>query len=144
MNQDPFGDLSEWDRVLALVDAVADSGCLAECQSGLIRILRYKGNWRLREKVLKRVGEIETPSSQLIVQVLNLLADDNIYYDVRILATHALIQLLKNLRDGFKGEIVLSVRKVAQRLRTTPQPILFDKVLKSLCSEMGLGSTSGV
>lgn len=142
MIQDPFGDLSEWVRVLALVDEVADDGRLAECQPGLIRILRYKGNWQLREKVLTRVGEIEDPSSQLVFQVLNLLADDNIYYDVRILASHALIQLIKNLRGSIYSDIGLSVKKVAQRLSATPQPIIFDRAIRNLCSEMGFGNTS--
>ncbi len=141
MNHDPFGNLSDWGPVLELVDDLADNGQFVDCQPGLIRILRYKGNWQLREEVLKRVGEIQDPSYDLIGQVLSILADDNIYYDVRILASDALIQLLKNVRDGFNGEINMSVRKVAERLRMTPQPVIFDNALKKLCSEIGLVTT---
>ena len=137
MKHDPFGNLSDWSPVLELVDDLADNGQLAECQPGLIRILRYKGNWCLREEVLKRVGEIESPSYELICQVLSILGDDNIYYDARILASDALIQLLKNVPDGFNGEINMSVRKEAERLRTTPQPAIFDNALKKLYSEIG-------
>jgi len=140
MKDDPFGNLRDWGPVLDLVGDLADRGQLAGCQPGLIRILRYKGNWQLREEVLKRVGEIRDPSYELICQVLSILGDDNIYYDARILASDALIQLLKNVPDGSNGEIHLSVRKVTERLRTTPQPFIFDKALENLYSELGLAS----
>ena len=141
MKQDPFGNLTDWGAVLDILDELTDNGKLAECQLGLIRILKYKGNWRLREEVLKRVGEIQTPSDELVYQVLSILADDNIYYDARILASDALIQLLKNAQDGFNGEMSMSVRKVTEKLRTTPQPPIFDNALEELHSEIGLLST---
>jgi hypothetical protein len=138
MQQDPFGNLSDWGRVLSILDELAENTKLEGCQSGLIRILKYKGNWRLREEVLKRVGAIQTPSDELVFQVLSILADDNIYYDARILAADALIQMLKNIQEGLDGDINLSVRKVTERLRTTPQPSIFDNALKKLYSEIGL------
>jgi len=141
MKHDPFGNLSDWRPVLELIDELADSGKLGPCQPGLIRILRHKGNWRLREAVLMRVGEIEAPSSELVLEVLSVLADDNIYYDVRILAGDALTQLLKNVRDGFIDNIRMSAQKVAERLRATPQPIIFEHALKKLYSEIGLVTT---
>ena len=96
MKQDPFGNLTDWGPVLDTFEVLADNGRLAECQPGLIRILRFKGNWRLREEVLKRVGKIQTPSRELVLQVLAILSDDNTYYDARIIAGDALVQLLKN------------------------------------------------
>ena len=141
MKHNSFGNLRDWGPVLELFDELADSGQLGPYQPGLIRILRYKGNWRLREAVLMRVGEIETPSSELVLEVLSILADDNIYYDVRILAGDALTKLLKNVRDGFNGNIRMSVQKVAERLRRTPQPIIFDNALRKLYSEIGLVTT---
>lgn len=138
IKHDPFGNLYDWGTALDLLEEVTDRGQLVDCQPGLIRILRYKGNWRLREEVLKRVGKIKNPSNQLIFQVLSILADDNIYYDARILASDALIQMLKNVRDGFDSEINQTIRKVAERLRATPQPPIFDNALKMLYSEIGL------
>ena len=138
MKQDPFGNLTNWGAVLDIFDELADTGKLAECQPGLIRILKYKGNWRLREEVLKRIGEIQSPSHQLIHQVLSILDDDNTYYDARILASDALIQMLKNVQDGFDGEINMSVKKVTERLRTILYPSIFDNALKKLYLEVGL------
>jgi len=138
MKQDPFGNLTNWGAVLDIFDELADTGKLAECQPGLIRILKHKGNWRLREEVLKRVEEIRNPSHHLIRQVLGILDDDNTYYDARILASDALIQMLKNIQNGFGDEINMAVRKITERLRTTPHPPIFDNALKKLYSEIGL------
>lgn len=134
MTQDPFGNLGDWGPVLELIEDLADNGRLAECQPGLIRILRYKGNWRLREEVLKRIGEIQTPSEALISQALSIIADDNIYYDARILASDALIQLLKHTQGGFNGEVNSRAQKIAKKLVRTPQPPFFDSAIKKLCS----------
>ena len=138
MKEDPFENLTNWDAVLDVVDELADAGKLSECQPGLIRILKYKGNWRLREEVLKRAGEIQSPSYELIRQVLNILDDDNTYYDARILASDALIRMLKNIQDGVDGEIHMSVRKVTERLRATPHPHIFQYTLTKLYSEICL------
>lgn len=136
MRHDPFGNLGDWGPVIDLFDELAKKDKLAECQPGLVRILRYKGNWRLREAVLKRIGNIQTPSDELMSQVITILDDDNIYYDARILACDALIQLLENVRDDLFDEINTAVRKVTEKLRNTPQPLFFDKTLKKLYSQL--------
>jgi hypothetical protein len=136
MKQDPFGNLIDWGPVIDLLEEISDKGQLASCQKGLIRILRYKGNWRLREEVLRRVGRIEKPSAELIHQVLAILADDNIYYDARILASKALIALLENTQDGFRSEMNEAVKQVTERLMATPQPPYFDDAIMELCPKI--------
>lgn len=134
MTDDPFGSLREWGPVLELLDELANRGKLAECQHGLVRILRYKGNWRLREEVLKRIGEISSPSDELVSQALTIFADDNIYYDARILASDALIQLLKNSQSSLLQEFVPEIRKVIEKLNKSPQPPIYDNAIKKLDS----------
>ena len=138
MKQDPFGNLVDWGPVLDLFRELAGNGKLADCQPGLVRILRYKGNWRLREEVLKEIGKIQTPTDELTSQVITMVADDNIYYDARILACNALIQLLENAQSDINGDIDTKVRKVADKLRASPQPPFFDKALNKLYSDIGL------
>ena len=135
MEQDPFGNLTDWGPVLDTLGELADSGRLAECQPGLIRILRFKGNWRLREEVLKRIGEIKAPSRELVLQVLAILADDNIYYDARIMAGDALVQLLKNGPADSAEDLIATARKLVQKLKSTPQPPIFDEALGRLHCE---------
>ncbi|AOY60616.1 MULTISPECIES: HEAT repeat domain-containing protein [Desulfococcus] len=135
MKQDPFGNLTDWGTVLDLFEELGDNGTLSECQPGLVRILRYKGNWRLREEALKRIGEIQNPSDELISQVMTILADDNIYYDVRILAGEALTRILRNIDNDYSDKISMDVRKITEKLRSTPQPPLFENALRHLYSE---------
>jgi len=137
MTNDPFGNLRDWGPALELLDELATNGKLAECQSGLVRILRYKGNWRLREEVLKRIGGIPSPSNELVGQVLTILADDNIYYDARILANNALIHWLKNSQSRLHQEVILEIRKVIEKFSKLPQPPLFGEAIKKLDSEIG-------
>jgi hypothetical protein len=131
MAHDPFGNLQNWRATLVLLDELSQNHRLAECQRGLVRILNYKGNWRLREEVLKRLDQIQEPTDELIGQVLNILADDNIYYEARILASNALTHLLKKGPGGVQRQLHLKTRKVIEKLCMTPQPAFFEKALKS-------------
>jgi hypothetical protein len=141
MKDDPFGNLRDWEPVLELLDELARNGKLGECQRGLVRILRYKGNWRLREEVLKRTGGISSPSNELVDQMLTIFADDNIYYDARILASNALIQLLNNSPGSLHKEFIPEIRKVLDKLSKVPQPPIYADAIKQLDSEI---STQGV
>jgi len=136
MTDDPFGNLRDWGPVLKLLDELASNGKLSQCQHGLVRILRYKGNWRLREEVLKRVGEISSPSNELVGQTLTIFTDDNIYYDARILASNAIIQLLNNSQDSLHREFVPKIRKVLDKLSKFPQPPIYADAIKRLDSEI--------
>lgn len=136
MQNDPFGNLVDWGEALERFEDLADSGRLAECQRGLIRILRFKGNWRLREEVLKRVGEIQRPTKELVSEVLSILADDNVYYDARVMAGEALIDLLKNVHAGQADEIAWGIRKVVEKLMHTIHPPFFDNALGRLHEEL--------
>ena len=138
MKQDPFGNLNDWGEVLDLFDELADSGRLSDCQAGLVRILRYKGNWRLREEVLKRAGEIQVPSEELIQQVLAMLADDNIYYDLRVIAADTLAILLQNAHADSSDDLKTAARSTASKLKTTPQPPFFDNALNRLCADIAM------
>lgn len=126
MEKDPFGNLMDWGPVLDLLDELSEDGTISNCQSGLIRILRYKGNWRLREEVLRKVNHIENPCNELLLQIISLLADDNLYYDARILAGHALVQLSQNVQNGFSIELNKEIKKVIEKLQRTPHPPFFE------------------
>jgi hypothetical protein len=131
MPHDPFGNLQDWGEVLEILDELAQNGLMVECQGGLVRILNYKGNWRLREEVLKRLDQIREPTDELIGQVLSILADDNTYYEARIMASKALTRLLKNGEKEARRELNLKSRKIIEKLCQTPQPRVFEKALKA-------------
>lgn len=136
MEKDPFGNLMDWVPVLDLLDQLSENGTISECQSGLIRILRYKGNWRLREEVLKKVNSIENPCHELVLQIIRLLADDNLYYDARILAGDALIQLSQNVQHELPVELKKEAQRVLEKLQSTPHPPFFDSAVERVHSNI--------
>jgi hypothetical protein len=134
VEKDPFGNLLEWSAVLDQLNELEQKGKLAEFQPGLIRILRFRGNWRLRETVLKLITKIETPDTQLCVEVLNIIMDDNIYYEARILASEALQQMIEHCRSRQRDREMLSQVPVADQLNLlmkTPQPPIFFNAIDS-------------
>lgn len=137
MIDDPFGNLTDWGPVLDTLSDLADNDDLCRCQAGLVRILRYKGNWRLREEVLKRVGAVHCPSKELLHQVIAILDDDNIYYDARILAGSALVQLLNHAKDNGIDDLHHKAMKVIVKLKSTPQPPFFDTVIDLMYQRLG-------
>ena len=138
MKQDPFGNLTDWGAALDTLEELAATNTMFECQPGLIRILRFKGNWRLREEVLKRVGNIQTPSTDLFYQVLAILADDNVYYDARVIAGEALSAMLKNIHAASYGEMSGALQKAIEKIRRTPQPPFFEEALDRIFSEIAV------
>ena len=136
MEKDPFGNLTDWGPVLDLLDELSEDGTISRCQPGLIRILRYKGNWRLREEVLKKVNRIENPCNELVLQLIRLLADDNLYYDARILAGNALVQLSQNVQNGFSIELNKEIQKVIEKLQHTPHPPFFEFAVERVHSNI--------
>jgi len=134
VDKDPFGNLMEWGAVLDQLNELELKGKLGDCQPGLIRILRFKGNWRLRETVLKSITKIEMPAAELLEEVLKIVLDDNIYYEARILASEALQQLVKNCRSLPKDHEVLARVPIADKLNLlmkTPQPPIFFNAIDS-------------
>jgi len=140
MRHDPFGNLTDWGMVLEVFEDLADSDRLAECQPGLIRILRFKGNWRLREEVLKRIGQIQAPSEDLMAQVLSIVDDDNVYFDARVMACDALVEMLQKVHAGSYEILTRQVRTMVEKLKRTPQPPFFDAALDRVSMDVAVTS----
>lgn len=132
MLPDPFGNLRDWGPVLDHIHELTDNGKLGECQPGLTRILAFQGNWRLREETLKRLGFIENPSNELIRQVISLIADGNIYYEMRIIACAAVDELLNRDDHHFYPTLQNILLQTVSAQLSTPQPPIFKQALENL------------
>jgi hypothetical protein len=128
MTQDPFGNLQEWGRVLEDLNKAFQNGRGEDCQRGLIRILRYRGNWRLREETLQHIEDLQNPKEELINEVLKIVDDENIYYEARIIALHALMKILEK-KINCPEQLTKEVKKVIYRINSTPQPPFFQEVI---------------
>ena len=134
MQPDPFGNLRDWGVVLELICQLSDGSQLGECQPGLVRILRYRDNWRLREEVLNRIGNINKPDNTLVLQVLDVITDENLYYEVRILACETMMEFLKNGANAFETEVKKEMRQTVENLLSSQHPPIFEQALKKLYS----------
>lgn len=134
MQPDPFGNLKDWGPVLELIYKLSDEGNLRECQPGLTRILRYRTNWKLREETLLRIGKIDNPDAALVRQVLEIIADENLYYEVRIIACETMMEFLKNSANTFDSGLEAAIPATVGNLLSNQQPPNFEPALKRLHS----------
>ena len=132
MQHHSFGNLMDWGTVLNQIWQLENEGKLDQHQAGLVHILRFQGNWRLREETLMRIGAIEQPSEALVQQVLNLIADGNLYYEARILACRAMGKLLKKTGHQFAPETQNAITQTVEKLLPIPEPPIFTEALSKL------------
>jgi hypothetical protein len=132
MNSDVFGNLREWGHIPEQVQSLRDSGRLSEHQEELVRMLRYPHNWRLRELALHVVQELDEPSDQILLCVADILADEGVYYEMRVLAANALRALVPEMRsqpsDGPSRPWAEITRRVKSLLQATHEPVLDDAI----------------
>lgn len=136
MQKDDFGNLEEWGRVLTQLEQVRQDRRLDEHQHGLVRLLRYPDNWRLREAALEFARDVRQPTEPLVTAVLQILTNEDLYYEVRVLAAEALAALLPAARTGRDGRNrELEQRALEQMhalLDATHPPVLHQAVQRVL------------
>lgn len=141
MSADIFGNLREWGEVPEQLRQLAESKKLDEHQKGLIRILRYRENWRLRELALDVVKTLESPCDELLGVILDIMMDDSIYGEVRVLAADAMSQLAGRRQtkgtNGRSGDVDRIIEKMNMLLRVPQAPVLHEAVRKSLLMIQG-------
>lgn len=132
MQSDIFGNLMEWGDVLEKLERLRNSNSLDEHQAGLVRILRYPRNWRLRETVLRVIREIEQPSQELIKETLSIALNEEVYIEARKMAVDALADLMiKDRRIRSKNEITARSRvleKMESLMGDTQSPLLRERI----------------
>ena len=133
MSTDTFGNLQDWGRVMDQIAKLRRSKKLDQHQEGLTRLLRYRGNWRLREAALEAAREVSSPTDALLSQVLAVMMDEGVYWQARVLAAETLSQLIQ--KPGRKVPVISAARAVKKmnRLLRTPQaPVFHESIRKFL------------
>ena len=132
MSSDIFGNLMDWGQAIDKLNQLKQKKILNEHQPGLVRILRYRDNWRLRETVLSYVKDINHPSDDLLTEVLNIAMDENVYYDARILAVEALASLMNNYKNNKENDRIdkNDVNKKIKALLVSPHPPVFHEAIR--------------
>ena len=132
MSSDIFGNLMDWGQAIDKLNQLKQKKILNEHQPGLVRILRYRDNWRLRETVLSYVKDINHPSDDLLTEVLNIVMDENVYYDARILAVETLASLMNNYKNNKENDRIdkNDVNKKIKALLVSPHPPIFHEAIR--------------
>lgn len=132
MQQDIFGNLMEWGGVLEKIGQIRDSNSLDDHQEGLVRILRYPRNWRLREAALRVVREINQPTVELLQETLNIALNEEAYVEARTIAVDVLADLMiKGRKIRTKKEIAARSRvleKLESLMGETHSPLLREEI----------------
>lgn len=131
-----FGNLQEWDGVLKQLETLRREGALSEHQEALADVLRYHGNWRLREAALDTVRHIETPTEPLVREALNIMTDESTHAQMRMLAAEVLADVIERTRSLGHDGLTAVGREVIEAMHDlldSPQPpVLHDAVQKVL------------
>ncbi len=130
-----FGNLMDWGSALDKLQHLRDTGELNNHQEELIRLLRFDGNWRLREAAVEASSTLTTPSIDTAKQLVKMIKRGDLYYNVRIMAAEALSTLVPVVMEnkGANSNLVrLFVKEVNHEVTTllsSPEPPFFHDAL---------------
>lgn len=127
---DIFGDLREWGAVLDQIERLRLSKLLDGHQKGLIRILRYRYNWQLRQAALRAVADLRNPSKDLFDLLLAIVTDEHSDLDTRLLACDAVrrVVALSQAQGGIDHFEPAAAGRAREFLRVPQPPVLREAV----------------
>jgi len=142
MENNIFGNLTDWGIVLDKLKKLSDSRELDNYQDELIRLLRFDQNWRLREAAIESLHNIDNPNLNLAREVISLINRKDLYYDARILATDSLGKLTTTIvnnrafdKDILK-QFVMEIIKNIEALLASPEPPIFHDALQNSMNQI--------
>lgn len=91
---DVFGDLRDWGRVIHKIGQLRREGILHEHLDGLVRVLRYRYNWQLRQAAIESVQDVAKPNRPLLDALLVIASDETVQLEFRLLACGAVNHVL--------------------------------------------------
>lgn len=133
MTGDIFGNLREWADVPDQLAQLTQSGTLDGHQEGLMRLLRYRHNWRVRDIALGAVQYLKSPTDRLLLEVLAIVMDEGLYCEVRMLAAKSLAVVLSKIATPFSSDGRVIRCQIIQKMNTllgSPQGPVMDGVLR--------------
>lgn len=131
-------NLEDWGHVLDHLEEWTRTGQLSAHQDDLLWLLRYGGNWRLREAALEAMASMRNPASELIDEACRIMMDDNLYHQVRVLAAEAVAAAGGGDKLG-SGEQTGLNRKVRDQMRAlldSHQPPIIHRALQRVLPQI--------
>ena len=131
-----FGNLMDWGNALDKLQHLRDTGELDNHQDELIRLLRFDGNWRLREAAVEASLTLKNPSIETVKQLVELIKRGDLYYNIRIMASEVLSTLIpvvmgnKELNNDLVRLFVNEANHEVTTLLSSPAPPIFHDALE--------------
>lgn len=130
-----FGNLMDWGSALDKLNHLRDTGELDNHQDELIRLLRFDGNWRLREAAVEASSTLANPSVDTAKQLVELIKRKDLYYNIRIMAVEALSTLVpivmgnKDINKDLARLFINEANHEVTTLLSSPEPPIFHDAL---------------
>ena len=137
-----FGNLTDWGSALDKLLLLRETGDLDNHQDELVRLLRFDGNWRLREAAVEASSALTNPSVNTLRQLIELMKRGDLYYNVRIMAVKSLSILVPVIIEnkGGNSDLVRAFVDDANHevtiLLSSPEPPIFHDVLDLALDEL--------
>ncbi len=135
MNDQIFGNLKDWGNALDTLTLLKNSATLDDHQDELVRLLRYDGNWRLREAAVEAAATLKKPTIKTVEQIIHLMKREDLYYNIRIMASEALSKLIplmmenKSINNDLVRLFINEANHEVSTLLSSPAPPIFHDVL---------------
>lgn len=136
MNSDIFGNLRDWGLIPEQIAKLVQSGALDDHQEGLIRILRYQHNWKLRIIALESISHLRSPTNATLSEVLNILVNEGLY-EVRVIAASVLDDWFRSNRVSDTESLAMARRieeQLCHILKSPQPPVLHEAVRNALAA----------
>ncbi|NDY71853.1 hypothetical protein DO021_07250 [Desulfobacter hydrogenophilus] len=130
-----FGNLMDWCNALNTLTRLRDSATLDDHQDALIHLLCYDENWLLREAAVEAALTLRKPSIETVKQIVQLVKRDDLYYNIRIMATEVLSTLIpmvmenKKLNKDLVRVFINEANQNVSALLSSPAPPIFHDAL---------------
>ncbi|OPY82056.1 MAG: hypothetical protein A4E65_00984 [Syntrophorhabdus sp. PtaU1.Bin153] len=131
-----INDHRDWRISLDKLLELKNASVLDEHQRYLCGILRYGGDWRIKERALEYAADIQKPTDDLLEDICAVMTNRNTSINLRILAADALRVLVpRKMRRTmaypvFRGTSVLRVMK--DMLKAPEVPALREAITNAL------------
>lgn len=129
---DSLGNLQEWSEVLDKLEKMQKEQVLDRNQEGLLRVLRFQGNWRLRERGLEYAAGLKEPMGELTAQVCRILGDETVFLDLRVLAAVSLGSIASKQTGHNRAAAVAALRDII----ATPQAPLLTRAAEQALQQI--------
>lgn len=132
--------MKEIEKKLETVKEIEKKKVSQQYQTALIRMLKYRSNWRLREAALESISVIKDPTPPLLSETLDIIMDDNLYFEARALACRVMSKLIENCKEspgGCRKLTKLPIAKQLRKLAAVPQPPILLEAVSGCLSILG-------